>query len=235
LLYSRYDGSPWAAEARYGFGWACWNQKQYDNAVNALGRVAERGATELAARAQLLIGLCRLEQKRYAEAVAALAQVPSKFEAADLSALALVEAARAHVELKQRDQAEKRLEQVLREYPRSKWAEVAKSQMKALNEGKALPRPELLADPRILVLESNPVGPIPLSVQAQNERAPLEDPTSEVSFKAAMATPTPERNTPAPFLRMTLPEPFEHHLPPRVRIVPAEDPLPIYSAMALPR
>ena len=89
-------------EARYGIGWAQQNQGQYDEAVNAYNQVTDAVATELAAQAQLNIGLCRLAQKRYADAATALLVVPFTYDYPELSALALLEAARAL----QREQAD---------------------------------------------------------------------------------------------------------------------------------
>lgn len=135
LVIQRFPNSPWAAEARYGTGWAMQNKKDYDNAVNWYTQVANGTATELGAKSQLQIGLCRMEQKRYPEAAAALLVVPFTFDYPELSAAALCEAARANVEQKQPDQAEKLLRRVLKDYPKSKWAEVARERLEALKKG----------------------------------------------------------------------------------------------------
>jgi len=62
-------------------------------------------ALELAARAQLNVGMCRMAQKRYADAGAALLVVPYTYDYPELNALALLEAARAFSENKQPGQA----------------------------------------------------------------------------------------------------------------------------------
>jgi TolA-binding protein len=131
-LVGRLGQSPWVHEARYGIGWSWQNQKQYDNAVNVYGQVTSATATETAAKAQLQIGLCRLEQKRYPEAATALLVVPFTYDYPEWSAPALCEAARAFVELKQPVQAAKLLERVIQDYPRSKWAEVARERLTTL-------------------------------------------------------------------------------------------------------
>ncbi|HMF12787.1 MAG TPA: tetratricopeptide repeat protein, partial [Gemmataceae bacterium] len=125
--------SRWVYEARYGIGWAWQNQKQFDNAVNAYQQVTAAVATELAAKAQLQIGLCRLEQKRYAEASTALLVVPYTYDFHELNAVALCEAARALAEQKQHDQAARLLRRVLRDHPESKWAQVAKERLESMN------------------------------------------------------------------------------------------------------
>jgi TolA-binding protein len=132
---SRFGSGPWAAEARFGIGWAYQNQGQHDNAVNAYTQVATSTATELGARAQLNIGQCRLAQKRYAEACTALLVVPYTYDYPALNAQALVEAARALAEDKKEDQAIKLLERVIRDYPETEAAEAAKKRLEELKKG----------------------------------------------------------------------------------------------------
>jgi TolA-binding protein len=134
-VVNRFGNGPWANEARYGIGWAWQNQKQYDNAVNAYTQVANATATELGAKAQLQIGLCRLEQKRFPEATTALLVVPFTYDYPELSAAALVEAARAFSELKQQDQATRLLRRVIKDHPDSPWAKVARERLDALKGG----------------------------------------------------------------------------------------------------
>jgi TolA-binding protein len=128
----RFGNGPWANEARYGIGWAWQNLKQYDNAVNLYTQVATATATELGAKAQLQIGLCRLEQKRLPEATTALLVVPYTYDYPELNAAALVEAARAFAELKQQDQARRLLERVVKDHAESQWARVARERLDAL-------------------------------------------------------------------------------------------------------
>ena len=134
-VVNRFGNSPWVHEARYGIGWAWQNQKQYDNAVNAYSQVTSATATETAAKAQLQIGLCRLEQKRHPEAANALLVVPFTYDYPEWNAVALCEAARAFAELKQIDQAEKLLRKVIRDHPDSKWAPVARERLETLKGG----------------------------------------------------------------------------------------------------
>ena len=122
-------------EARYGVGWAWQNQKQYDQAVNAYNQVVGGTATETAAKAQVQIGLCRLEQKRHADGINALLIVPFSYDYPELNAVALCEAARALVELKQREHAERLLQRVIKEHPESKWADIARSRLESLRGG----------------------------------------------------------------------------------------------------
>jgi TolA-binding protein len=134
-VVNRFGNGVWAAEARYGIGWAYQNQGQFDTAVAAYTQVVSATTTELGAKAQFNIGLCRLAQKRYPEATTALLVVPFTYDYPNLSALALVEAARALAEDKQPDQAIKLLERVLRDHPDTESAEVAKKRLEALKKG----------------------------------------------------------------------------------------------------
>jgi TolA-binding protein len=126
---ARFPQSVWVHEARYGMGWALQNQKRYDEAVNVYQQVANATATEIGAKAQLQIGLCRLEQKRYPEAATALLVVPFTYDYPELNGMALVEAARTFRELKQNDQAVRLLERVIRDYPESDSAKAAKERL----------------------------------------------------------------------------------------------------------
>jgi tetratricopeptide (TPR) repeat protein len=132
ILLGRFGNSPWIHEARYGIGWSWQNQGQFDNAVNAYTQVTANTVTEVAAKAQLQIGLCRLEQKRPADAAKDLLIVPYTYDYPEWTAVALCEAARALTELKQPQHAEKLLRRVVRDHPDSKWAQVAKERLEEL-------------------------------------------------------------------------------------------------------
>jgi TolA-binding protein len=133
-VLGRFGGGAWANEARYGMGWALQNMGRYDEAVNTYTQVIANTATELAARAQMNIGLCRLAQKRYPEASTALLVVPFTYDYPELSAISLIEAARAFQEDKQKEQATKLLERVLRDHPDTEHAEVARKRLAELKK-----------------------------------------------------------------------------------------------------
>jgi len=131
-LANRFPNGTWADEARFGIGWAWQNQKQYDRAVDAYQQVIKRTAAEVAARAQLQTGLCRLEQKRPAEAANALLVVPFTYDYPELNALALCEAARILADTQQPRQAIHLLERVARDYPAGRNADVARRRLVGL-------------------------------------------------------------------------------------------------------
>ncbi len=127
-----FPNSVWQDDARYGIGWAFQQQKNFDAAVNFYTQVTSRTATELAAKAQLQIGLCRLEQKRPVDAVNAFLVIPFTYDYPELKAAARFEAARAYGENKQNDLARKQLEILLQEFPGTPWAEAAKERLGAM-------------------------------------------------------------------------------------------------------
>jgi TolA-binding protein len=135
-LVSRYPQSPWVNDARYGIGWAWQNQKQYDQAVNTYNQVITSTAAEVAARAQLNIGLCRLEQKKYIESANAFLIVSTTYDYPELTAASLTEAARAYAGLKEHAKAERLLRRVLKDHPKSHWAEVAQERLKEVMDQK---------------------------------------------------------------------------------------------------
>jgi TolA-binding protein len=131
-LWSRFPNSPWTAEARYGAGWALQLQGRHDEAVNQYQAVVAATASELGAKAQLQIGLCRTEQKRYPEAVAALLIIPFTYDDAALASLAMLEAARALGENQQTEAAVKLLQKLVEQYPESESAAAARQRLEAL-------------------------------------------------------------------------------------------------------
>ncbi|MEK6262692.1 MAG: tetratricopeptide repeat protein [Planctomycetota bacterium] len=131
-LINRFAQSPWRLEARYGVAWAWQNQKQFDNAANTYQQVINETATEIAAKSQYQLALCRIEQKRLPEAANALLVVPFTYDYPEWSAVALLEAARIFQEMQQPQQAVRLLEKVVKEYPNSEWAKAAQQRLAGL-------------------------------------------------------------------------------------------------------
>jgi cellulose synthase operon protein C len=128
-LVNSFPNSPWQDEARYGMGWALQQQKNYDGAANVYSQVVARTATDLAAKSQLQIGLCRMEQKRYLDAANAFLVIPSTYDYPELRAAALLEAGKAYLALNQREQANRQFERIVREFPNTPWADAAKEKL----------------------------------------------------------------------------------------------------------
>jgi hypothetical protein len=63
---------------------------------------------------------------------------------------------------------------------------------------------------RVPSIDANEPIPLPILATPLSERASLDDPTSDVSNAAAIAAPIPPRMSKAPFLKLTLPDPYDH-------------------------
>src|SRR5205085_5765428 len=128
---------PWVGEAKYGAGWALQNQKQYDQAVSLYEQVVANTVEEIAAKAQLQIGLCRHDQKRFPEAAAALLVVPYCYDYPEWSGAALFEAHRVFLEMKNQQQAVLLLQRIVTDYPNSHWAKLAQEELIRLKDTKS--------------------------------------------------------------------------------------------------
>lgn len=128
-LIGRFGGSKWLPEARFGIGWSHQQLKEFDAAVQAYADVTRRTSSDLAARAQLQIGLCRAEQKRWQDAVNELLLVPGTYDYAEFAAKASLAAGKALVELKQPAEAKDVLQRVVRDHPGTEWAQQAEKRI----------------------------------------------------------------------------------------------------------
>jgi TolA-binding protein len=135
VFLQRYGNSPFAAEARYGIGWALQHQNKLDEAVRAYEQVIAATTAEPAAKAQLGIGQCRLAQKKYAEAAAAFLVVPYTYDYPELGYAAALEAARAFADGKEPEQAEKVLKKLVKDAPPdSEWSKAARERLEKLKK-----------------------------------------------------------------------------------------------------
>jgi cellulose synthase operon protein C len=75
------------------------------------------------------IGLCRIEQKKFADATTALLSVPYLYDYPEWSAAACYEAARAFKELQKPAESNALLKRVVSEYPDTPSAEQAKAML----------------------------------------------------------------------------------------------------------
>jgi hypothetical protein len=106
----------------------------------------------------------------------------------------------------------------------------------ARNRPQLPPGPDLPVGERIRVPSPDVNQPVPLAPLAQpvSERPGQEDPTADFSQAAVRATPLPVRANPAPFERLTLPDPFEHRQTVRLTNTPAEEAKPVTASPRLP-
>jgi hypothetical protein len=77
-------------------------------------------------------------------------------------------------------------------------------------------------------------APLPILGRPVPDRAPLGDATLDASAAAALAAPLPRRTTPAPFLKMDAPDPYENRRPLRLP-VPDEPGTPVTGSPAPPK
>ena len=68
--------------------------------------------------------------------------------------------------------------------------------------------------------------PLPVLARPTPDRVSLDDPTMEASTLAVLSAPVLAQRKPAPYQRMTVPEPYEHHRP-LTMTLPEERPAPV--------
>ncbi|MCC6417554.1 MAG: hypothetical protein IT429_04830 [Gemmataceae bacterium] len=97
-------------------------------------------------------------------------------------------------------------------------------------------RVALPADPpvRLPTRDISQPAPLPILATPQPDRFPLIGPAPEVSAAATLAQPIPVRTEPAPFVRLNLPDPFEHAQTARLRQPVQEEPTPPVTVPRLP-
>jgi hypothetical protein len=75
--------------------------------------------------------------------------------------------------------------------------------------------------------------PLPVMATPVPDRVPLDDATVEASAAAVLSAPLPRRDTPVPFSRVRVPEPFPNRLPLSTRL-PEEETTPVVDVPAAP-
>jgi cellulose synthase operon protein C len=131
-LLSRFGGSRFAPDARFGIALAFQQEKQFDRAADAFADVTRKSTGELAARAQMQLGLCRAEQKRWKEAAAELLAVPATYDYAEFNAQSSLAAASALRELKDTAKAKEVLQRIVADHPETAWATEAAKRIKEI-------------------------------------------------------------------------------------------------------
>jgi TolA-binding protein len=128
-MLDRSGGSPYRSEAYFGMATALRQLNQLDEAAATYAHVVSRTSDEWAAKAQLAIGQCKVQQKKWDEAMAALLIVYYTYDYPELSASALYEAAHAMVQLKKPQEAKGLLDRLVKENPGGQWAELARKRL----------------------------------------------------------------------------------------------------------
>jgi tetratricopeptide (TPR) repeat protein len=224
-LLAKFAESAWLDDARCGAAWAWLREKRPAEAARAL-------AGSSSPRGQLLLGVCRLEQKQDAEAVEPLLAAASGQAPDDVKALALVEAAHAMAGRGRAEEAARLWRRVIDEHGKSSWAAVARERLKPAAKAAA---PHTLPD---AVRQLPPALPEPLRLETlgdqQPAQTPADDPLEEASGAALLHRPLPQRDTPAALLRPAATDPFEHREAVRF-LLPAEEPPLVRCGPRAPR
>src|SRR5205823_1983199 len=98
-------------------------------------------------------------------------------------------------------------------------------------------RPQMPAGELVHVASVNLNGPLPLPIMGLPVREPSssDDATSEFSLSVALAATPPWRTNLAPFIRLSIPDPFEHHPAARLPVELPESSMPVTAAPRVPR
>jgi hypothetical protein len=98
-------------------------------------------------------------------------------------------------------------------------------------ERRELPAGELAYVPSV-----NLSGPLPLPMLASPVRESFssDEATNDFSLAAALAATPPARSNPAPFLRLTIPDPFENRPATRLAVELAESAMPVTATPQVP-
>ncbi|MBL8875395.1 MAG: tetratricopeptide repeat protein [Phycisphaerae bacterium] len=126
-------------QARFGQGWARENQSKYDGACEAYRDVVDRHEGPTAARAQFQIGECLYAQKKLEEAIRELLKVDVLYGYPEWSAAALYEAGRCMKELGREKEAAAQFEEVMKRFPATRWAALAKENASTGSASAGLP------------------------------------------------------------------------------------------------
>ncbi len=131
----RYGNSPYAADARFGIGFALQNQGKFDDAINAYSAVIAATNSEIAARSQVKIGECRLAQGKKSEAAAAFLLAAYGYDYPEIVYAAALSAALAQAEDGKPADAERVLRKLLKDAPKdSEWAKAAQERLEKLKK-----------------------------------------------------------------------------------------------------
>jgi TolA-binding protein len=119
--------------AEFGLGWALENQKDYARAIEAYRQVtAGKGKDALAARCQFQIGECLFASDKLDQAVKEFILVETTYAIPEWTARAILELGRVREAQDREDEAMDRYKEVIKRFPDTTAAGVAKTRLKAL-------------------------------------------------------------------------------------------------------
>jgi TolA-binding protein len=128
-----YPKSPWMARARFGLGWVAEKQKNYEYAIRQYRLALESGSKDdTSARAQFQIGQCLAALNRYDEALTEYLKADTGFAFPRWGARALLEMGSIYELTASVEHAASQYGEVVRKYPQSEEAVLAKERMESL-------------------------------------------------------------------------------------------------------
>jgi TolA-binding protein len=120
-------------QAQFGLGWALENQKDYARAIEAYRQVtAGKAKDALAARCQFQIGECLFASDKLDQAVKEFVLVEAAYAIPEWTARAILELGRVREAQDREDEAMDRYKEVIKRFPNTDAAGVAKTRLKAL-------------------------------------------------------------------------------------------------------
>lgn len=135
VFLQRYGNSPFAADARYGIGFAFQGQGKFDEAVGQYAAVIAASTAEVAAKAQVKIGECRFAQGKKSDAAAAFLLAAYGYDYPEIGFAAALSAAQAQADDGKPADAERVLRKVLKDAPKdSEWAKAAAERLGKLKK-----------------------------------------------------------------------------------------------------
>jgi TolA-binding protein len=129
---SQFPDSPHAPQALYEQGWAYQKLEDPEQAIKLYEKVIGATDTEVAARAQFMIGEVQFAQKDYKEAIKSYYKVMYGYSYENWQSEATFEAARCFEVLQNTDQAVKHYRELLEKFPTSSRVPVAKERIQQL-------------------------------------------------------------------------------------------------------
>ena len=135
-LLQSYGQGQWVRRGQLGLGWARENQKKYPQAIEAYTKVVNgTQRDETAARCQFQIGECYFALNKFDEAIQALVKVSVAYGYPAWSSKAMLEIGRVLERQAKPDHAREQYEEVVKEYPETDAAGVARERLQALAAG----------------------------------------------------------------------------------------------------
>jgi TolA-binding protein len=129
---AKFPESAYVAEALYEQGWAQQNLGQPDKALELYRQVIAKTDTDVAARAQFMIGEIQFEKKEHSEAVKSFFKVVYGYGAAKWQADAAYEAGRCFEVLAKKAQAVKMYQELIEKFPESDKVPLAKKRIEEI-------------------------------------------------------------------------------------------------------